>query len=144
MDNLNFLPAPGSVKKRVRRGRGNASGLGGEAGRGHKGQKSRSGYSRRFGFEGGQTSLLRSSPKRKGFRSLNTTVTEILFTDQLNLSSLPDVLTLHDLQSAGLVKSEFVKVLLRYPLTRAITLKGVNVSLGAKNAIMFAGGAVSE
>jgi len=55
-----------SVKKRVRKGRGNASGYGTQAGRGHKGQKSRSGYSRRAGFEGGQTPLYRRVPKKRG------------------------------------------------------------------------------
>lgn len=55
-----------SVKKKVRKGRGNASGYGTQAGRGHKGQKSRSGYSRRAGFEGGQTPLYRRVPKKRG------------------------------------------------------------------------------
>ncbi|MEK9658125.1 MAG: 50S ribosomal protein L15 [bacterium] len=58
-----------SRKKRKRVGRGNASGLGGECGRGHKGQKSRSGYKRRFGFEGGQMPLYRRIPKKRGFRN---------------------------------------------------------------------------
>ena len=64
-----LAPAPGSVKKRKRVGRGNASGFGGECGRGHKGQKSRSGYSRKRGFEGGQNPLYRRLPKKSGFRN---------------------------------------------------------------------------
>lgn len=62
-------PAPGSKKNRKRVGRGNASGYGGECGRGHKGQKSRSGYSRKRGFEGGQNPLYRRLPKKAGFRN---------------------------------------------------------------------------
>ena len=60
-------PAKGAVKKRTRKGRGNASGKGGECGRGHKGQKSRSGYSAKAGFEGGQMPLYKRVPKRRGF-----------------------------------------------------------------------------
>jgi large subunit ribosomal protein L15 len=65
-----FKPAQGAVKKRKRRGRGNASGLGGESGRGHKGQKSRSGYKSRPGFEGGQTPLYRRIPKKPGMKNI--------------------------------------------------------------------------
>lgn len=64
-----FKPASGAIKKRKRKGRGNASGLGGECGRGHKGQKSRSGYKSRPGFEGGQTPLYRRLPKKRGIRN---------------------------------------------------------------------------
>jgi large subunit ribosomal protein L15 len=63
-------PFPGSVKPRKRVGRGNASGWGGEAGRGHKGQKSRSGFSRKRGFEGGQNPLYKRIPKKRGFTNI--------------------------------------------------------------------------
>lgn len=63
-------PDKRAIKKRKRRGRGNASGLGGECGRGHKGQKSRSGYKKRYGFEGGQMPLYKRVPKRRGIKNL--------------------------------------------------------------------------
>ena len=65
-----FKPANGSIKKRKRKGRGNASGLGGECGRGHKGQRSRSGCKLRPGFEGGQTPLYRRIPKKPGMKNV--------------------------------------------------------------------------
>jgi len=69
--NHNLIKAKkGSIKKRIRRGRGNSSGAGGECGRGQKGQQSRSGYSKRFGFEGGQMPLYRRIPKKRGFKPL--------------------------------------------------------------------------
>lgn len=73
-----FSPKKGSVKKRFRKARGNASGAGTHAGRGHKGQKSRSGYSRKAGFEGGQTPLFRRTPKLRGLR--NGVTSRVLYT----------------------------------------------------------------
>src|SRR3989338_8656027 len=77
-------PAKGAVKARTRRGRGNASGLGGESGRGHKGQKARSGGSIRPGFEGGQTPLYRRLPKRKGFNNYSKVIVEAVNLGDIN------------------------------------------------------------
>ncbi len=77
-------PKIGSTKKRIRVGRGNASGFGGEAGRGHKGSKSRSGYSKKFGFEGGQTPLYRRMPKKKGFRNFNKQIYTVINLVKIN------------------------------------------------------------
>lgn len=74
MNNDMMKAKKGSVKKRIRRGRGNSSGAGGECGRGQKGQQSRSGYSKRFGFEGGQMPLYRRIPKKRGFKPLSKRV----------------------------------------------------------------------
>jgi len=145
MDNqLIFMPAPGAITKRVRRARGNASGLGGEAGRGHKGQKSRSGYSRRFGFEGGQTSLLRSAPKRKGFKALSRETVSLVFLDQID--RLPSLLTVTRiaLQAAGLCGRHVPKILMRGSINRAITIQGVSVSRPVRDAILAAGGTVID
>jgi large subunit ribosomal protein L15 len=83
MTNKNFKPAEGSIKKRRRVGRGDASGWGGECGRGHKGQRSRSGFKSRPGFEGGQTPLYRRLPKLRGIG--NSVVT---FCAPINLEQL--------------------------------------------------------
>ena len=139
MDNqILFQPAPGAISKRVRRARGNSSGLGGEAGRGHKGQKSRSGYSRRFGFEGGQTSLLRSAPKRKGFKSLSRQEVSLVFLDQINqISSLTTVTPL-SLQQSGLSGRRVPKILMRGTISRVVTIQGVAVSQAVRDAIIAA------
>ena len=94
-------------KSRKRRGRGNASGLGGESGRGHKGQKSRSGYSRKPGFEGGRMPLYLRIPKNKGFKSLNTIETVIIDLDMLSLSfNDGDTVNLESLVDKGFIKEK--------------------------------------
>jgi large subunit ribosomal protein L15 len=136
-------PAAGSKKARRRVGRGIGSGLGKTAGRGHKGQKARSGGFHKVGFEGGQMPLQRRLPKR-GFvsRSKNDTA-EIRLSD---LAKLPvadiDVLAL---KAAGLVPSraKTVKVIKTGKLEKAVKLTGVVATKGAKAAIEAAGGSVS-
>ena len=137
-------PAAGAKKARRRVGRGIGSGLGKTAGRGHKGQKSRSGGFHKVGFEGGQMPLQRRLPKR-GFvsRSKNDTA-EIRLSD---LARLPvtdiDVLAL---KSAGLVPAaaKTVKVIKTGKLEKAINLSGVLATKGAKAAIEAAGGSVAD
>jgi large subunit ribosomal protein L15 len=137
-------PAAGANKARRRVGRGIGSGLGKTAGRGHKGQKSRSGGFHKVGFEGGQMPLQRRLPKR-GFvsRAKNDTA-EIRLSD---LAKLPvaeiDILAL---KSAGLVPAiaKTVKVINTGKLEKAVKLSGVLATKGAKAAIEAAGGSVAD
>ena len=112
IEELEIKPAPASVKKPTRKGRGNASGFGGECGRGHKGQKSRSGFSRGSGgFEGGQNPLYRRLPKLSGFKSFKAKYVMINF-DQLE-ERFPSKsnISLEDLIEARLIRiNEIVKI----------------------------------
>jgi|TARA_R110000868_G_scaffold112922_1_gene303546 large subunit ribosomal protein L15 len=142
---LNTLaPAPGAKTSRKRLGRGIGSGLGKTGGRGHKGQKARSGGSVKPGFEGGQMPIQRRLPKF-GFTSRKS-----LVTDQVTLSEISrvegDVVSLETLKAASLVKKEmlFVKVLKSGEITRAVTISGLKVTKGALEAIQAAGGKVEE
>jgi large subunit ribosomal protein L15 len=141
---LNTLkPAKGARKDRVRVGRGIGSGLGKTAGRGHKGQFARTGKGKvKAGFEGGQMPLQRRLPK-VGFRSkLARDVSEVLL---YQLDSLKvDTVDFAALQAAGLIdtRSERAKIVKKGEITRAIKLKGVAVTAGAKAAIEAAGGSV--
>lgn len=141
---LNELkPAAGSTHARKRVGRGIGSGLGKTAGRGHKGQKSRAGGFHKVGFEGGQMPLQRRLPKR-GFRSMSAGDTaEVRLSDLERLEGTDvDLLTL---KAAGVVSQLALgaKVILSGALTRAVTLKGVGVTKGARAAIEAAGGSVA-
>lgn len=141
---LNTLhPSPGSRRPRKRVGRGTGSGTGKTAGRGHKGQKSRSGSGRRTGFEGGQMPLQRRLPK-SGFRSHRPTCAEV-GTGRLEKLGEP-VVTLESLRGAGLVPNHAAraKVMLRGELTRAYTVQGVGLTRGARAAIEEAGGEIKE
>lgn len=139
-----IAPAPGAKKSAKRVGRGIGSGLGKTGGRGHKGQKSRSGGSVKPGFEGGQMPIQRRLPKF-GFTSRVS-----LVTDQVTLGEIAkvegDTVTLETLKAAGLVKKDmqFVKVIKSGEVTRAVTVKGLRVSKGAQEAIEAAGGKVEE
>jgi large subunit ribosomal protein L15 len=142
---LNTLsPAPGAKSSGKRLGRGIGSGLGKTGGRGHKGQKSRSGGSVKPGFEGGQMPIQRRLPKF-GFKSRTSFVT-----DQVTLSEIAkvegDVVSLETLKSAGLVKKEMqnVKVILSGSIDRAVTVSGLKVTKGAVEAINAAGGKIEE
>jgi large subunit ribosomal protein L15 len=136
-------PADGSKKNRRRVGRGIGSGLGKTAGRGHKGQKSRSGGFHKVGFEGGQMPLQRRLPKR-GFVSLaKNDHAEIRLSD---LQRMPlDEIDRLSLVAAGLVpqSAKTVKVILKGKLERAVKLTGVLATKGAKAAIEAAGGSVA-
>ena len=137
-------PAEGANKGRKRVGRGIGSGLGKTCGRGHKGQKSRSGGFHKVGFEGGQMPLQRRLPKR-GFNSLTRARNyEVRLTD---IERLPiDQIDLLSLQAAGIVPGDALsaKVILSGAITRKVVLKGVGATKGAKAAIEAAGGSVAE
>jgi len=142
---LNTLsPAPGSHKARKRCGRGIGSGIGKTGGRGHKGQKSRSGGSVRPGFEGGQMPLKQRLPKF-GFTSRKSLVRAEVRLHELNLIT-GDVIDIHALKDAGLITRNViaVKVMLSGDITRPITLRGIAVTKGAQAAIEAAGGKVEE
>jgi large subunit ribosomal protein L15 len=142
---LNTLsPAPGSNKDKKRCGRGIGSGIGKTGGRGHKGQKSRSGGSVRPGFEGGQMPLKQRLPKF-GFTSRKSLVRAEVRLHELNLIS-GDVVDIHVLKDAGLITRNIVavKVMLSGEITRPVTLRGIAVSKGAQAAIEAAGGKVEE
>lgn len=142
---LNTLkPAEGATQDRKRVGRGIGSGLGKTGGRGHKGQKSRSGGKVRPGFEGGQQPLQMRLPKF-GFNSAMARVTA-----QVTLSELSrvdaDVIDVEALRKAGIVNGriERAKVMLSGEITKAVTLKGIRVTKGARAAIEAAGGKIEE
>lgn len=144
MELNSIKPADGAKHAKRRVGRGIGSGLGKTAGRGHKGQKSRSGGYHKVGFEGGQMPLQRRLPKR-GFNSLTRARNyEIRLTD---LERMPlDEIDLLALQAAGIVPGDALsaKVILAGAITRKVTLKGVGATKGAKAAIEAAGGSVAE
>ena len=140
---LNTLsPAEGSKKTRKRVGRGIGSGLGKTAGRGHKGQKSRSGGFHKVGFEGGQMPLQRRLPKR-GFRSRTARYNAEVRLYQL-ASIKGDTIDMAVLKEAGLVAADAkkVKIINTGEIDRAITVSGVGVTKGAQAAIEAAGGKV--
>lgn len=141
---LNTLkPAEGSKHAKRRVGRGIGSGLGKTAGRGHKGQKSRSGGFHKVGFEGGQMPLHRRLPKR-GFTSLD----QHLYA-QIRLSELEalpvDQIDLQVLKQAGVVGQavKFVKVFKSGELSKKVSLQGVSVTAGARAVIEAAGGSIA-
>lgn len=142
---LNTLsPAEGAKHAKKRLGRGIGSGLGKTGGRGHKGQKSRTGGGVRRGFEGGQMPLYRRLPKF-GFTSMKAAVTaEVRLNELLNLEG--DVVTLETLKAANILTKDiqFAKVIFSGEITKPVTVKGLRVTKGAKAAIEAAGGKVEE
>jgi len=142
---LNTLqPAPGATHAKRRVGRGIGSGLGKTAGRGHKGQKSRAGGFHKVGFEGGQMQLARRLPKR-GFVSLSRGKTAEVRLSELNLLPVSEIDLLVLLQ-AGLISQHATsaKVVLSGKIERAITVKGLSLTKGAREAIEAAGGKIAE
>ena len=145
MMRLNDLsPAPGSRTEKKRAGRGIGSGLGKTGGRGHKGLKSRSGGSVKPGFEGGQMPLQRRLPKF-GFTSRKS-----LTRDEIRLAELNkvngDEITIDSLRQARLIgeKIKDVKIILAGEVTRAVTVKGLRITKGARAAVEAAGGKVED
>lgn len=138
MDLSNLQPAKGSTKTKKRLGRGEGSGSGGTASRGHKGQKSRSGYSKKVGFEGGQMPLQRRVPKfgfkninRKEYKAINISTLQTL-AESRNITDI-DINTLID---AGLIgKSDLVKILGNGTLSAKVNVKAHAFSASAKEAI---------
>ena len=145
MELNNLTPAKGSVKTAKRIGRGAGSGLGGTSTRGHKGAKSRSGYSKKIGFEGGQMPMQRRLPKF-GFKNINRV--EYKAINLGTLQALAEAKQLEkigvaDLHNAGLVgKNVLVKVLGNGTLTAKITVEANAFSKKAEEAITAAGGTV--
>jgi large subunit ribosomal protein L15 len=142
---LNSLsPAPGARKNAKRVGRGIGSGVGKTAGRGHKGQKSRSGGTVKPGFEGGQMPLQKRLPKY-GFSSRIARTTAQVRLGELNAVD-GEVADLDALKSADLIKDNITRarVFLSGELNKAITVKGLAVTKGAREAIEKAGGKVED
>ena len=136
-------PAEGAKHAAKRVGRGIGSGLGKTSGRGHKGQKSRSGGFHKVGFEGGQMPIYRRLPKR-GFVSLTNHRNVEVRLDKLN--ALPvDEVDLLVLKQSGLIAGDALsaKVILSGEITRKVVLKGVGATKGAKAAIEAAGGSIA-
>ncbi|MCG2594872.1 50S ribosomal protein L15 [Ramlibacter sp. XY19] len=143
MELNSIKPADGSKKARRRVGRGIGSGLGKTAGRGHKGQKSRSGGYHKVGFEGGQMPLQRRLPKR-GFKSHNLKFNGEVTLGQLEALGLAEV-DLLALKTAKLVGQivQNVKVIKSGELKKAVKLTGIGATAGAKAAIEAAGGSLN-
>ena len=147
MDLSNLKPADGSVKKDKRLGRGQGSGKGGTSTRGHKGQKSRSGYSKTFGFEGGQMPLQRRVPKhgfkninRKEFKGINISTLEEL-AERKKLKKI-DVQVLID---AGLAsRNSLIKILGNGKLTKKLDVKAHAFSVSAQKAIEAVEGTIEK
>ncbi|GGD88326.1 50S ribosomal protein L15 [Planktosalinus lacus] len=146
MDLSNLKPAAGSVQNNKRLGRGEGSGSGGTASRGHKGAKSRSGYSRKIGFEGGQMPLQRRVPKfgfkninRKEYQGVNLDTLQQLVDDK----KIKDTLDFDTMVSLRLAtKNENVKILGRGELNAKLKVSAHKFTATAKNAIEAAGGEV--
>ncbi|AFL96662.1 50S ribosomal protein L15 [Ornithobacterium rhinotracheale] len=144
----NLRPAAGSTKNKYRKGRGEGSGNGLTAGRGHKGAKSRSGYSRKIGFEGGQMPLQRRVPKfgftninRVSYRGINLDSIQLLI-DENNLS---DTINKDTFVAFGLAsKRDLIKILGRGELRSAVKIEANKFTASAKEAIEKAGGSAVE
>ncbi|OBX04676.1 50S ribosomal protein L15 [Gallibacterium genomosp. 3] len=142
---LNTLsPAEGSKHSAKRLGRGIGSGLGKTGGRGHKGQKARTGGGVRRGFEGGQMPLYRRLPKF-GFTSMKAAVTaEVRLSDLAKVSG--NEITLESLKEAKVISSEiqFAKIILSGEVKSGVVVRGLRVTKGAKAVIEAAGGSIEE
>ena len=143
--NLNTLkPAAGSRTERRRVGRGIGSGLGKTAGRGHKGQKARAGGFHKINFEGGQMPIQRRLPKM-GFRSRLARIT-----DQITLSEISNLsaneINMQLLKASGLINKSIksVKIIFSGEIERAVHVRGIRVTKGAREAIENAGGSVES
>ena len=145
MNLSNLKPAKGSTKTRKRIGRGPGSGLGGTSTRGHKGAQSRSGYSRKTGFEGGQMPIQRRLPKfgfkninRVEYKAINLSTLQLM-ADEKNLSKIG----LEELKKAGYISaSQLVKILANGVLSAKIDVEAHAFSKKAEEAIVNAGGTI--
>jgi large subunit ribosomal protein L15 len=134
-------PAPGSVRERKRVGRGPGSGLGKTSGRGEKGQKSRSGFARKPGFEGGQMPLHRRVPKRGFHNPFRKEYAEVNL-GRLEVFEAGSIVTPEVLQKRGLVRKALdgVKILAKGDLTKALTVRAHKFSAKAQERIAGLGG----
>jgi large subunit ribosomal protein L15 len=141
----NLQPAEGAVKTRKRVGRGTGSGLGGTSARGHKGAKSRSGYSKKVGFEGGQMPLQRRVPKF-GFKNINRVEYKAINIDTLQTLAEANKwkkIGIDQMLQAGIIaKKHLVKILGKGVLTSKIDVEAHAFSKAAEEAIVAAGGSV--
>ena len=142
----NLSPAPGSTHKKKRVGRGPGSGLGKTAGRGHKGQKSRSGYSRKIGFEGGQMPLQRRLPKRGFTNIFKKKWLEISLGKLEENFSANDEITPEILHERGLIKKakHDLVILGSGELSKALKISAHRFTKSAREKIENAGGSVNE
>ena len=147
MDLSNIQPAVGAVKRKTRIGRGAGSGKGGTSTRGHKGAKSRSGYSRKIGFEGGQMPIQRRLPKF-GFKNINRVEYKAI-----NISDIEALATAKNLQKVGLAelreaglisKNQLVKVLAKGSISCKVEVEANAFSATAEQAIVAAGGSINK
>ncbi|MFB9886592.1 50S ribosomal protein L15 [Balneatrix alpica] len=142
---LNTLtPGEGAKKARKRVGRGIGSGLGKTCGRGHKGAKSRTGGGIKLGFEGGQMPLQRRLPKFGFVSHMAMTTAEVRLSELALVEA--DVVDLAALKAANVIKGNMIraKIVLSGELNKAVTVRGLKVTAGAKAAIEAAGGKVEE
>ena len=147
MELSNLQPAGGSNKKKRRIGRGPGSGKGGTSTRGHKGAKSRSGYKKKVGFEGGQMPLQRRVPKF-GFKNINRVeykAINIKVIDELATNKNLDKVTIADLMQAGMIrKNQLVKVLGVGTLSKKVDVEANAFSKKAEEIIAAAGGSIEK
>jgi large subunit ribosomal protein L15 len=147
MELSNLQPAVGSNKKKRRIGRGPGSGKGGTSTRGHKGAKSRSGYKKKIGFEGGQMPLQRRVPKF-GFKNINRVeykAINIKVLDELATNKGLDKITLADLMQAGMIrKNQLVKILGVGTLSKKVDVEAHAFSKKAEEIIAAAGGSIEK
>jgi large subunit ribosomal protein L15 len=147
MNLSNLKPAQGSTKTRKRLGRGPGSGLGGTSTRGHKGAKSRSGYSRKIGFEGGQMPIQRRLPKF-GFKNINRVEYKAInlstlqqMADEKNLTKIG----LDELRKSGFISaSQLVKILAKGEISAKLDVEAHAFSKKAEEAITAAGGTINK
>jgi large subunit ribosomal protein L15 len=127
-------------------GRGNGSGHGTYSGRGSKGQKSRSGYSRKPGFEGGQLPLIKRLPRKRGFTNIFRTEYSVVNIGKLNMFEAGSEVTPESLMAAGVVKSlrQPIKILADGNISRPLVVKANKFSAAAKAKIEAAGGRAEE
>ena len=142
----NITPPAGSRKARKRVGRGNASGYGTYAGKGLKGQKSRSGHKMRPGFEGGQLPLIKRLPRKRGFTNIFRKEYSIVNVAKLNLFEPGSEVTPEKMHAAGLVKTlkHPVKVLATGEVSHAVNVRANKFSAAAKAKIEAVGGKAEE
>jgi large subunit ribosomal protein L15 len=142
----NITPPAGSKRDRKRVGRGNASGYGTYAGKGLKGQKSRSGHKMRPGFEGGQLPLIKRLPRKRGFVNIFRKEYSIVNVDKLNVFEPGSEVTPEKMHAAGLVKTlkHPVKILATGEVSHAVNVRASKFSAAAKAKIEAAGGKAEE
>ena len=147
MDLSNISPAAGSVTKKTRIGRGPGSGKGGTSTRGHKGAKSRSGYKRKIGFEGGQMPLQRRLPKF-GFKNINRIEYKAInlgTLDELAAAKGLEKIGLEELRAAGFInRRQLVKILANGTISHKVAVEANAFSTAAEEAIKAAGGTATK